>query len=112
MANKKTTAVKTAMTKAQVIAEMAENTGLAKKDITAVLEELGALVERHIRKGAAGTFTMPGLLKIRTVRKPAKKAQKGVPNPFRPGETMDVAAKPASTVVKIQPLKRVKDMVA
>jgi hypothetical protein len=55
-------------------------------------------------------FTLPGLLKIKTVKKPARPARKGVPNPFKPGELMDVAAKPASVRVKITPLKKVKDM--
>ena len=63
-----------------------------------------------MKKGAVGQFTLPGLLKVKTVKKPARKAQKGVPNPFRPGELMDVAAKPATTKVKVLPLKRLKDM--
>jgi nucleoid DNA-binding protein len=110
MAKKKATALKEAMTKTQLMAEIAENTGLAKKDVAGVLDELGEIIERHIKKNAVGMFTLPGLLKIKTVKKPARKAQKGVPNPFRPGETMDVAAKPASIVVKAQPLKKLKDM--
>ncbi len=105
------TAVKKAMTKSQVLAEVAENTGLGKKDVSAVLNELGAVIERHIKKRAVGQFTLPGLLKIKTVKKPARKAKKGVPNPFKPGETMDVAAKPASVGVKVLPLKNLKDMV-
>ena len=92
---KKTTALKAAMTKTQLLNELAENTGLAKKDVASVLDELAVQVERHIKKGAVGQFTLPGLLKIKTVKKPARKAQKGVPNPFNPGTTMDVAAKPA-----------------
>ena len=107
---KKTTALKAAMTKTQLLNELAENTGLAKKDVAAVLDELAVQVERHIKKGAVGQFTLPGLLKIKTVKKPARKAQKGVPNPFRPGETMDVAAKPASVQVKALALKKLKDM--
>ena len=110
MAKKKATALKEAMTKTQLLAEIAENTGLAKKDVAGVLDELTEIIERHIKKNAVGMFTLPGLLKIKTVKKPARKAQKGVPNPFRPGETMDVAAKPASIVVKAQPLKKLKDM--
>ncbi len=62
------------------------------------------------RAAFAADFTLPGLLKIKTVKKPAQKARKGVPNPLRPGETMDVAAKPASTKVKVLPLKKLKDM--
>jgi len=108
----KATAVKKAMTKSQVLAELAENTGVSKKEVSAVLDELSDIVKRHIKKGAAGTFTLPGLLKIKTVKKPAAPARKGVPNPFRPGEMMDVAAKPASTKVRVTPLKKLKDMAA
>jgi len=106
----KATAVKAAMTKTQLLAEIAENTGLTKKQVGAVLDELGVQVERHIKKRAVGTFTLPGMLKIKTVKKPATKAKKGVPNPFKPGETMDVPAKPASTRVRVTPLKKMKDM--
>lgn len=107
---KKTTALKEAMTKTQLLAEISENTGLAKKDVAAVLDDLADQIDRHVKKGAVGQFTLPGLLKIKTVKKPARKAQKGVPNPFRPGETMDVAAKPASVQVKALALKKLKDM--
>ena len=105
------TAVKKAMTKTQILAEIAEHTGLSKSDVSAVLDELGVVIERHIKKRAVGSFTLPGLLKIKTVKRPAQKARKGVPNPFRPGETMDVAAKPATTRVRINSLKKLKDMV-
>ena len=98
------------MTRTAIYAELADSTGLSKKQVKAVFEELGDLIERHVRKRAAGMFTLPGLLKIKTVKKPARKAQKGVPNPFKPGELMDVAAKPATTRVKILALKKLKDM--
>ncbi|HIG56347.1 MAG TPA: DNA-binding protein [Candidatus Latescibacteria bacterium] len=106
----KSTAVRKAMTKTQLLAEIAENTEVAKKDVAAVLDELANIIDRHIKKGAVGHFTLPGLLKIKTVKKPARKAQSGVANPFRPGETMDVAAKPASVQVKALALKKLKDM--
>ncbi len=109
---KQAAALKEAMSKTQIIAQIAETTGLARKDVGAVFEALAGLIQRHIKKNAVGTFTMPGLLKIRTVKRPARRAQKGVPNPFRPGETRDIAARPASVVVKVQPLKKLKDMVA
>lgn len=108
--SRKITALREKMTKTQVLNEISENTGLSKKEVNAVLDELGIVIERHIKKRAVGEFTLPGLLKIKTVKKPAQKAKKGVPNPFRPGETMDVAAKPASTKVKVLPLKKLKDM--
>ena len=112
MAKKKTTALGKPMTKTALLNTLAENTGLSRKEVASVLEELGGVIDRHIRKRATGTFTLPGLLKIASVKKPARKAQKGVPNPFRPGETMDVAAKPASVRVKVTPLKKLKDMAA
>ena len=111
MAKKKAAVLTEAMSKTQLLAELAENTELTKAQVASVLEELGTIVERHITKRAVGTFTLPGLLKIQAVTKPARKAQKGVPNPFRPGETMDVAAKPASVKVKVIALKKLKDMV-
>jgi len=108
----KTTTLKEAMSKTQLIAELAENTGLGKNEVKTVLDELSVVVERHVKKSAVGAFTLPGLLKIKTVKVPARKAQKNVPNPFRPGETMDVAARPASVKVRVTPLKKLKDMAA
>ena len=109
MANSKS-AVKEAMTKTQILSEIAENTGLSKKDVAAVFEQLSDVIDRHIKKRGPGNFTLPGILKIKTVKKPARKARKGVPNPFRPGELMDIPAKPATTKIKILPLKKLKEM--
>ncbi len=108
---KKLTAIKEKYTKSAILAEIAENTELSKKQVSSVLDELSDLIERHVKKNGAGEFTLPGLLKIKTVKKPARKARKGVPNPFRPGETMDIAAKPASTKIKVLPLKGLKEFV-
>ena len=108
---RKVTAVQEPMTKSQLLSALSEGTGLSRKDVSAVLEELGVQINRHVKKRAVGQFTLPGLLKIKTVKKPAQKARKNVPNPFRPGELMDVKAKPASTRVKVLPLKKLKDMV-
>lgn len=105
----KTTAIAEAYNKTQILNEIAETTGLSKKDVTAVMEELSSLIERHIKKRGVGHFTMPGLLKITTTRKPATKARKGI-NPFTGEETV-FKAKPARTVIKIRPLKKMKDMV-
>lgn len=110
-APKKLSAVKEKYTKSAILSEIATNTDLSKAQVTAVIDELTSLIERHVKKGGVGEFTMPGLLKIKTVKKPARKARKGVPNPFRPGELMDVAAKPASIKVKVLPLKGLKEMV-
>ena len=99
-----------AMNKTALINELATNTELSTKQVKAVLEELTNTIERHLVQDGAGNFTLPGLLKISTVVKPARPAQTGVPNPFKPGELMDVAAKPASTKVKVTALKRLKSM--
>lgn len=107
---KKLVAVKSKFTKSAILNEIATNTSLTKKQVSSVIDELTDLIERHIKKRAVGEFTLPGLLKIKTARKPATKARKGVPNPFRPGELMDVAAKPASRKVRILPLKGLKAM--
>jgi nucleoid DNA-binding protein len=100
-----------AMTKTQMLADIAESTQLTKKQVGSVLDALEGIIGRHIMKGSVGSCTIPGLLKIKTVKKPAQRAKKNVPNPFRPGELMDVKAKPASTRVKVLPLKKLKDMV-
>tara|TARA_Y100000588_G_scaffold66270_1_gene66625 strand:- start:386 stop:715 length:330 start_codon:yes stop_codon:yes gene_type:complete len=107
----RSTKLKAAMTKTQMLANIAESTDLSKKQVASVFEALEGVIGRHVAKGAVGICTVPGLMKIKTVRKPAQKARKNVPNPFRPGELMDVAAKPASTRVKVLPLKKLKDMV-
>jgi len=107
---KKPAAVKKALNKSQILGEISEGTGVAKKDVAAVLDGLGSLIERHIQKGAAGQFTLPGLLKVKAVKRPAQPARKGVPNPFKPGETMNIPAKPASVRVRVLPLKKLKAM--
>ena len=88
-------AVKKAMTKSEIFSEIADNTGLTKREVSTVFDELGVIIERHVKKRGIGAFTLPGLLKIKAVKRPARKAQKNVPNPFKPGELMDIAAKPA-----------------
>ncbi|KEI72429.1 HU family DNA-binding protein [Endozoicomonas elysicola] len=112
MAAKKASAIKEKYSKTQMLSEISENTGLSRKQVGAVMDELGELVERHIKKRGCGEFTLPGLLKIVTKKKPAQKAKKGVPNPFKPGELMDVPAKPASIQVKVRPLKKLKEFAA
>ena len=84
--------------------------GLSRKDVTAVMDSLSSVIEGHLKPGAAGVFKMPGLMKISVVDKPATPPRWGVPNPFRPGETMDVAAKPASRRVKVSAMKNLKAM--
>ena len=93
--------------KRALIAKIAEETKLPKNRVAAVLDELEHLMERHLRKSGPGKFTLPGLMKITTVRKKPAAARKGI-NPFTGEETV-FKAKPARTVLKIRPLKRLKD---
>jgi len=96
------------LSKSQIVDQIAETTGLARKQVASVLDSLSGVIEAHVMKNAVGEFVLPGLMKISTVRKPAVKARKGV-NPFTKEEVM-FKAKPATTVVKIRPLKGLKDM--
>ncbi|PCH51798.1 MAG: integration host factor [Cellvibrionales bacterium] len=105
---RKITAVKDKYTKSQIITELSDNTGLNKSQVNSVLDELNVIIERHIKKRSVGEFSLPGILKIKTVKKPAKKARKGI-NPFT-GEATTFKARPASTGVKVTALKRLKDM--
>ena len=107
----KAAATKKPPTKTEILNDIADATGLAKKDVAAVLEALGEQIKKSLGRRGAGAFTIPGLLKIERKRVPARAAKKGVPNPFKPGELMDVAARPASNKVKVRPLKNLKDMV-
>ena len=100
-------AVKEKMTKSQMISALSDDSGLSKKEVSSVLGSLARLIEASIGKRGAGEFTLPGLMKIATVRKPAVKARKGI-NPFTGEETM-FKAKPASTAVKVRPLKKMKE---
>lgn len=102
-------AVKKPTTKAETYTYIADKTGLTKKDVGAVFDSLSALIKRDLRRSGPGVYTVPGLMKIKVVRKPATKARKGV-NPFT-GEAMTFKAKPARNVAKVLALKALKDMI-
>ena len=104
----KVKAISDPMTKSQIITQVSEKVEITKKQVSQVLDELAVIMEGHLKKRGAGQFTLPGLLKVVTQKKPATKARKGV-NPFT-GQETTFAAKPARTVVKIRPLKKLKDM--
>ncbi len=94
--------------KTQMLQQIADATELSKKQVQAVLDELTNVIEGHVKKKGIGEFVLPGLLKITCVKKPATKARKGI-NPFT-GEEVMFKAKPASTSVKVRPLKKLKEM--
>lgn len=103
----KTTKISKALTRSQQIAYISEQTSLSKKDVAAVLECFEPMIASHLR--GPGQITLAGLMKVVAVRKPATKARKGI-NPFT-GEPTVFKAKPARNVVRIRPLKKVKDLV-
>ncbi len=96
-------------TKTEVFGSLADSTDLTKRQVALVFDELAGLIKKDLGKRGPGIFTVPGLMKIKVVRKPATKARKGI-NPFT-GEEMMFKAKPARNVVKVLALKGLKTMV-
>lgn len=97
-------------TKSQFIATICNQTGLARKDVVAVLDTIPNIINAHVQKQGPELFSWPGMFKIQVIKKPATKARQGI-NPFT-GESMLFKAKPASRRVKIRALKQLKSMAA
>ncbi len=101
-------AITTRQTKTQIIHHIAEEVGLTKKQIADVFNSLGSLIKRHMQRRGSGEIAIPETgVKIRRVKKPARKARMGR-NPAT-GEAIKIPAKPATTVVKVTALKALKD---
>ncbi len=98
-------------TKSQIFSEIATSTELTKREVASVFDAMNGLMKKDLGRRGPGQFTVPGLMKVVKVHKPKRAARKNVPNPVRPGEMMDIAAKPAKNVVKVRPLKALKEMV-
>ena len=96
-------------TKSEVFNILAEHAGISKKEVASVFETLGTIVKADLSKRGPGAVNVAGLMKVTVQRKPATKARKGT-NPFT-GEPCVFKAKPARNVVKIRPMKAVKDLV-
>jgi len=99
--------IKDTLSKSGLVGYIQEQSGVASKDVRAVLAALETAVAGSVHKNGAGTFTLPGLLKITSVKVPAKPKRKGI-NPFTKEEQW-FAAKPATVKVKVRPLKKLKD---
>ncbi len=97
------------MTKTEIVASLSEAADLTKQQVARLFDELANLIQKNLGEDGPGEFAVPGLMKIKVVRKPATEARKGI-NPFTKEETI-FKAKPATNVVKIMPLKGLKDMV-
>lgn len=95
-------------TKSEILSNVAEATGLSRKQVTSVFDALSGQIKSAVGKKGPGVFALPGLLKITVVHKPATPKRKGI-NPFTKQEQV-FAAKPARKVIKIRPFKALKDM--
>ncbi len=96
-------------TKSEILNQIASDTGLTRKEVASVFDSLGGMIGKSLSSRGPGLFNVVGMMKIKVVKKPATKERKGV-NPFT-GEDTIFKAKPARKVVKVQPLKALKDMV-
>lgn len=96
-------------TKTEIFTAIAEQTDLTRKQVAAVFDALGVQIKKSLAKN--GTFAIPQLVKIEKRKVPAKPARKNVPNPFKPGELMNVKAKPASTKLKVRALAGLKGLI-
>src|SRR5687767_12330188 len=97
-----------AATKSEILTNIAETVGLSRKQVAAVLDGLAEQIKAAVGRKGPGIFAIPGLMKITVIQKPAVKARKGI-NPFTKEEQM-FKAKPARKVIKVRPLKALKDM--
>jgi nucleoid DNA-binding protein len=107
MANK--TAKAKALTKSAVFQELANKTKLSRKQVAEVFTALAGLIKSQLSKKGPGQFTVPGLLKLRLIHKPATKARPGI-NPFTK-EAITIKAKPARNVVRARPLKGLNELI-
>jgi DNA-binding protein HU-beta len=96
-----------APTKSEIVAQICKDADLSRKQVAAVFDSLNGIVRKSLR--GAGLFTLPGLLKMKVVKKPATPAREGI-NPFTKEKVM-FKAKPASKKVRVLPLKNLKDFV-
>ena len=106
---KTVTAPTKVMNKSEIVSGISEQIGLTKKQVSSVFDAMSEQIKKSLGRKGPGAYMIPGLMKIQVVRKPAVKARKGI-NPFTKEETI-FKAKPARNVVKIRPLKNLKDMV-
>jgi nucleoid DNA-binding protein len=111
MAEKKAAEAAKPMPKSEVYKELATRAGLEPKQVAAVFAALEELITQQLGKKGPGLFAIPNLVKFKLVKKPATKAGKK-PNPFKPGEMMEVKAKPPSVKVKPVVLKGLREFKA
>jgi len=96
-----------APTKSEIVAQVCKDTKLSRKQVAAVFDSLSGVIRKSLR--GAGLFTLPGLLKMKVVKKPATPERQGI-NPFTKLPAV-FKAKPASKKVRVLPLKGLKTFV-
>ncbi len=105
----KAASAKKAPTKTEVTNNIANATGLSKKQVTAVIEAMTTEIKKALSARGPGVFAIPGLVKIEKKKVPAKPARKGV---MVLGQLRDLPAKPATVKVRVRALKSLKAMIS
>jgi nucleoid DNA-binding protein len=95
--------------KSEVYNIIADNVGIARRQVAGVFHVLGSVIKADLSKGGPGVSSVPGLARIRVQRKPATKERQGI-NPFTKEPTI-FKARPARNVVRLRPLRALKEMV-
>ena len=95
--------------RSEVFQTIAEHVGIHRKDVAAVFHTLASMIRTDLSKVGAGMFNVPSMMRITVKRRPATKARMGI-NPFTKEQTM-FKAKPARNVVRVRPLKALREMV-
>lgn len=106
----KIASTKKVRTKGDVFRTLAENSGVSRSQVVRMFDVMSKMMEKDLNKGGPGVFNVPGLMRVKVQRKPATKERQGK-NPFT-GQTITIKAKPARNVVRVRPLKGLKDLVA
>jgi len=105
----KVSASKKPRSKSDVYSTVAQHAGIHRRDVAAVFHTLAGIIKADLSKAGPGVFNVPSMMRITLKRKPATKARMGI-NPFTKEQVM-FKAKPARNVVRVRPLKALKDMV-
>jgi nucleoid DNA-binding protein len=98
------------MSKAQILGELSEKTGLGKKEVQSVFDQLLALVERELGKNGPGEFVLPDMVKLRVKVTPGRPEHEGL-DPFTK-QPRKFPARPEGRKVRASPAKRLKDLMA
>jgi len=96
------------LTKAQIITQLAEDSGLDKKAVNGVLDALSKLIKKELGKQGPGEITIPNLVKLKAKETPATEDREGL-NPFTKAPQL-IKGKPASLKVRATPVKALKDL--